>query len=119
MISYTFENILKILPLDKQFKETIQKEYETYDDVMKYEVVRIMCDAVDEYETMLANSIMEGYFAEVQEGKRKLTTDMYEQAKKEVYKEFEEIIAGKREEKQELEEIRKKLQSFLSSKDSN
>lgn len=118
MISYTFENILKILPLDKQFKETIQKEYETYDDVMKYEVVRILCDAVDEYETMLANSIMDGYFAEVQDGKRTLSSDMYEQAKKEVYKEFEDIIAGKREEKEELEVIRKKLQSFLTSKDS-
>lgn len=119
MFNINFENVLKILPLHSEYKKVLQSEYEQYDEDLKFNVLMILYRTFNEYDVMLTEAKFSEYMAEVVEGKRKLSKTMYLEAKKEVYKEFAEILAGKREEQKEIEQIRQKLQSYLLTNASN
>ena len=117
MKNLTVYDLAKILQLDNRIQEKLRKEYNGYNANLQYDILNILWNGVFELKTRLAKNKYELFLQEVDEGKRELNSNLYQEAVKAVWKDFENILAGynKMEETQQIQEAREKLQSSLTS----
>ena len=108
------KDLLKLIPFEDDFRSEISREYESYSDALKYDVLKILWDAY--YEVLEQQTVvkLQQLMLEVEAGKRTLTNDMNDEAERLVEKDFEDILSGKKNEIQQMEEIRNKLQSLIA-----
>ena len=111
----TIFDLAKILRFDDQQLSDLKKDYETADNEKKVETIDIMWKGYFELYEKLCNLRYDQFLEEVAQGKRNLTNDLYLQAKKAVTKDFEEILAGKPEETQQINQLRDRLKSFTGA----
>ncbi len=109
MKKYTISDLATVLQLDKSVKEDLRINYENYNEDLKYEIQKVLWDGVHELKNRLAKLKHEEMLLEVDEGKRELTTDLYQQAVKAVWQDFDDLLAGKKNDISQIEEIRSKL----------
>lgn len=111
-MNYTTKELLKIIPLDEDLRTSLLKEYDTYGESKKVEIDFTCIDIFSEMTEVLADIKFRQFLDEVQEGKRKLTTDLMDQAKEAVLQDYEDMLSGKKHEQEQIESIREKLQSL-------
>jgi len=114
-MQYNTKDIIKIIPLEPAYKEQLLAEYDTYDDSKKYEISAVCWATFTELTDKLADMKYKEFMEEVVLGKRKLTTNMMGDAYSAVHKEYEDVMTGKKQEVQQIDEIRNKLQTWLSN----
>lgn len=115
MKKYTINDLATILDLDEVVKEDLRKNFDNFDEELKYEIVKTLWDGVFELKSKLAKLKYEQFLIEIEAGKRELMTNLYEEATKAVWQDFEDILAGKTQDSEQLEEIRTKLKLPISS----
>ena len=113
--SPTTLDILKCIPLTDALRTDIVTRYATMDQGERYELTRIIWDALWEYHRILADEYFEILLARAGRGEEQLTTDLYDRAVKEVWDHLEIIWSGHKTDTQELDEIRSQLQNKLAS----
>lgn len=109
MVNFTVHDLATILQLDDSVRENLRKNYENYSDAKKYDVLAILWDGVHELKKKLAVLKYEQFMQEVDAGKRELTNDMYDEAVKAVWQDFEDILTGKKKDVDQIEQIRASL----------
>lgn len=110
MRKLTIFDITDILQLDKDFKDSLKKNFSTYSEDLKYEITDILWDGLSKLQNRLTELKYEQFQNEVISGKRKLTNNLYNEAKQAVWQDLEDILSGKKQEVDQMEEIRSKLQ---------
>lgn len=103
-------DLATILQLNEKTKENLKNNFDNYDDVKKADILNILWDGVFELKERLAKIKYEEFLLEVDEGKRELTTDMYDEATKAAWQDLEDMLSGKFQDLKQLEEVRAKLQ---------
>ena len=109
MKDFTILDLETILQLDEPVKENLRKNFDHYSDTLKYDILSILWDGVHELKKRLAKLKYEQFLQEVNEGKRELTTNLYDQAVKAVWKDFEAMLSGEKKDLEQIEAIRTKL----------
>lgn len=106
-------DLLKIVPFEEDFRNEINAEYASYSDALKYDVQRVLRDAY--YEILEQQTVvkLQQLMMEVESGLRPLTPDLNDEAERLVEKDFEDILSGKKNEIQQMEDIRSKLQQLI------
>lgn len=110
--SITISDVIKILPLPEKTKEKLLLISFGTDKAISYETQKILWDQYEEYKTNLTNLKYQRLMKEVEEGKRKISPHIYQDAEDEVLQDFENILTGKKKEQEQIEEIQAKLKSF-------
>ena len=108
------KDLLKIVPFDDDFRNEIAAEYVTYSEALKYDIQKILWDAYYEIHDQQTVVKLQQLMMEVEAGLRPLTDDMNDDAERLVEKDFEDILTGKKNELQQIDDIRAKLQSLIS-----
>lgn len=96
MKKFTVTDLATILQLDDSIKEDLRKNFDKYDDQLKYEILSLLWNKVHELKNRLAKLKYKVFLLEVDDGKRKLTTDLYRQAVKVVWQDFDDMLGGKK-----------------------
>ncbi len=109
MDTYTIHDIATILQLDQSVKNDLQENFDRFDENAKCEIIKILWDGLHELKKRMAQLKYEQLLEEVGEGKRQLTTDLYQEAVKMVWQEFDDILAGKNKDVEKIEQIRSNL----------
>lgn len=107
MKQLTVLDLATILQLDEWVKDDLRKNFDSWNDELKYETQKTLWDGVYELKDRLAKLKYEEFLLEVDEGKRELTTDLYHHAVKAVWQDFEDMLSGKKKELAQIEEIKK------------
>jgi hypothetical protein len=115
MKKLTIADISKILQLNNNYIEELSNNFSSYDEDLRYGIVEILWNGLHELKNRLAKLKYENLLLEVDEGKRQLTTDIYAQAVKAVWQDFEDILSGKKNELDQIATIKAQLQTQLSS----
>lgn len=110
MKDVTIADLATILQLDLPVKENLIKNFPNYSAGLKEKIVTILWDSVFELKDRLAKIKYEQFLLEVREGKRQLITNLYQEAVKMVWQDFDDILAGKNKEIEQIEAIRAKIQ---------
>lgn len=113
MKQFTISDLLKILQFDDGLKNDLLSHFEGYPDAKKSEILDILWNGVFELHGKLSELKYQQYLNEVEQGSRELTDRMYLRAKQETWKEIEEMAQGKKQEVEQIESIRQKLQQFI------
>jgi len=112
MKKFTIFEIAKLLNFNDQEIKDIETDYKASDEAKRCETMDIFYDSYFELLDKLAKIKYNQFMEEASEGKRELKTDLYQQAKRAVWTDFENILAGKPQEVDQLDEIRNKLKNF-------
>ena len=113
MTKYTLVNLATILGLGNEFQEELKSKYPSYSEDEKYETAKILWDNFNILKSRLAELKYQQFMTEVDEGKRELTTDMYSQAIKAVWQDFDDILLGKIKDKEQIEKLRQEIHTSL------
>ncbi|OGK11275.1 hypothetical protein A2954_06130 [Candidatus Roizmanbacteria bacterium RIFCSPLOWO2_01_FULL_37_12] len=114
MKKLTIFDIAEILQLDKDFKENLKKNFDTYSEDLKYEIIETLWDGLYKLQDKLTELKYQQFMDEVSDGKRELTNKLYNEAKMAIWKDFEDNLSGKKQEIDQMEQIRFKLQSLTN-----
>ena len=109
MKQLTVLDLATILQLDEPVKENLRKNFEQYNDGLKFDILSILWDGVHELKERMAKLKYEQFLLEVDDGKRELKTDLYQEAIKATWQDFDDILTGKQKELAQIEEIKAKL----------
>lgn len=109
MLNLTVFDLATILQLDDSVRDNLRKNYDNYSDVKKYDVLSILWDGIHDLKKKLAVLKYEQFMQEVDAGKRELTNDMYDEAVKAVWQDFQDILSGKNNDIEEINRIRNQL----------
>lgn len=115
MTKLSISDLATILQLDSQVKEKLAKNFEDYSENLQETILKILWDGVLELQKRLAKLKYEGFLQEIKEGKRKLTTDLYSEAVETVWKDFDELTSGKKDDIRLIESIRAQLKPLIQS----
>lgn len=117
MKKITVSDLCRILQLDSSIREDLEKNFDTYRDNIKDQVLKILWDGVHELENKLAEVKYEQLLLDVDEGKRELTNNLYQEAVKAVWQDFENNLTGKIKEETLIADIRNELKPLIQSSD--
>ncbi len=113
MIQFTTKDIIKIIQLDEEQKKMLLAEYDSYDEGKKYEISSVCWNIFSEMTDKLTDIKYQHFIDEVEEGKRTLSPDIQDLARDVVHEEYRDILSGKKQDMQHIEEIRAKLQDLF------
>jgi hypothetical protein len=111
--TYTIPELIKIIPMEDEVKAQLATEYESFSDGRKFEIQQILWDALFEMTDALTDLKYDELLQDVQEGKRIVSGDMYQEARSMVYQEYEDILNGKKEEVDKIDKIRDQLKGMM------
>lgn len=107
------KDLLRIIPFEEGVRAEILNEFDTYSDALKYDIQKILWDAYYEILEQQTEVKLQQLMMEVEAGVRSLTTDMNDDAERLVENDFEDILNGKKNELQQIEDLRSKLQQLI------
>jgi hypothetical protein len=113
MRKFTVFEIAKLLNYNDQEIDSLKTEFKGYTEETRCDVMDVFYDSFYELLNKFSKIKYDQFLAEASSGKREINSDLYQEAKRAVWKDFDEILAGKPQEKNEMEEIRNKLK-FLT-----
>lgn len=118
MKKLTISDLATILQLDQAIKADLEKNFKSYHDNTKDTILMILWNGVHKLEKEMARLKYEQLLLEIDEGKRQLTSDLYQEAVKKVWQDFEDLLSGKSTisiiDNKEIEEIRSELQKQMN-----
>ncbi len=113
MKSFTIKDLFKIIPFEVDERNELLAEYDSYSDALKFEMQRICWSAYRELVDQQTELKYQKLMMEVESGTRPLVADLMDEARLEVQQDMEDVVSGKREEVQQMEDIRTKLQQLI------
>lgn len=113
MKEFTIFDIAKILQLDQEVQDNLQKNFDTYSDSLKYAITKTLWDGLYELHDELTKLQYELFLDEVRQGKRELMNNLNDLAKRSVWEDIEKMLTGEFHETQKIQEIRTKLKSIV------
>lgn len=116
MIDFKLPDLATILQFDETYKVKLKTDYENYDSGRKYEILKILWDGVFELKEKLAQLRYEQLLEEVEQGKRELATNLYQEAVKSVWDDFESIASGKNIDTEMIQSIRAQITPLIQDK---
>lgn len=115
MKKLTVLDIANILQLDNTVKEDLRNNFDSFDDDLKYNIQQVLWKGLDELKDRLAKLKYEQFMLEVDDGKRQLMSNMYDEAVKAVWQDFDDILTGKNKDAAVIESIRVQLQPLVGT----
>ena len=115
MKKYTIFDIAKILQLDEEFQNELKTKFNTYDDAKKCEIIETLWSVLFELHDKLTVVRYNEFLKEIDDGKRELLNNLFLQAKRSVWQDFDQILAGKPKELEQIDEIRSKLEEIIKT----
>ncbi len=116
MRDFTTLEIIKIVPMSKELREELISHWETYEEERKYLISRACWQSFHEFRDKVTQFVYNEFLTEVEGGRRKMTDTFMEDVDKEVESVFNEMLAGKQNEREEISQIRSRLQNLISDK---
>ncbi|HRN70687.1 MAG TPA: hypothetical protein PLS49_05905 [Candidatus Woesebacteria bacterium] len=113
MKQFTIQEIIKIIPIDKELRDELISMYDTYSEEKKLAMTQIVWNAFGQVEDALKSYWTERVMLEVSEGKRQIETNLEDEVFKEVQKELEDRLTGKKEDQQKLNDVRTQLEKLI------
>jgi len=114
MKQLTILDLATILQLDDSLKEELKNNFDKYSEGLKYGILDTLWNNFYKLRDELAKLKYQELLKEIELGKSQLTNDLYLQAQKRVWKDFEDMLSGKKQEVDQMEQIRVKLQSLTN-----
>jgi len=103
------EQLGKIIGFDDSYIKILNNEHQSADQDRKFEILSILWDSFFKLLDELTWIKYKQYNTEILQGKRKFSSNLYQEAREEVKQYFLDILTGQLEEKEKLEEIRQKI----------
>lgn len=116
MRNLTPHELIKIIPLEKETRAELLRDYDSYNEDKRVDILMICWKAFGQLKDKMQEIKYQQFLLEVEKGERKLTQDFMYEVNDAVWEDIEEILQGKREEKEELDDIRKQLQTLMIKK---
>lgn len=113
MKSFTIKDLFKIIPFEDDERNELLAEYDSYSDALKFEMQRICWGAYRELVEQQTELKYQKIMLEVEAGTRPMNADLMDEARLEVQQDMEDIVSGKKEEIQQMEDLRSKLQQLI------
>lgn len=110
-----FEDLFKILPLEEVDRKELEENFDGYDQDRKFNIKRILWDVFHKMTDELAGIKLQELELEIQEGKRKITPDLYQQARAFVMQDYRDILNGKKQDDEQIDKIRDQLKNLMSN----
>lgn len=114
--NYTIEDLALIIGYQMPEIQKLSQEFKLGDEETKENILTVLWDGLYELKEKLAKLKYEKLLLEVDEGKRELTSDLYPEAVKQVWQDFDDIVSGKKKEIDQIEEIMVRMQKAIPSK---
>ena len=114
MEKFNFETIIKLLPFTDTDRADLLNRYKELIDAKKLDFLHEFYTIFYEYKGELENQEYQNLLNEVRQGQAKLDNQLMNKAKIRVREYFDNILAGRLEERVQIDEIRDKLKTFTS-----
>lgn len=114
MRELSIKEIIKAIPLEKEFKTKLLNGYDSYDEGMQTEIVQICYSAFIDLEQLLQDEKKQQFMIEVSQGTREMSENFRDEVDKAVWEEIESRINGTKEDTDELAKVRAHLESIIS-----
>lgn len=102
----------KMIGLDNEYLNKINNEYQNANEDRRYQIMEILWKGFFELLNDITKIKYRQFLAEVALGKRKLESDLYQQAQQETKNYLLKTLTGEIEDELKIEEIRKKISTF-------
>ena len=102
----------KMIGLDNEYLNKINNEYQNANEDRRYQIMEILWKGFFELLNDITKIKYRQFLAEVALGKRKLESDLYQQAQQEAKNYLLKTLTGEIEDERKIEEIRKKISTF-------
>lgn len=114
MREYTTQEVIKIIPLDKDIREELINDFDSYDEEHKLAVAKICWPSFHKLVAVLRTKYNAQILEEITAGTRVIAKDssLIDEIELAVEKELNERLDGKVEEQVELSSLREKLKSL-------
>jgi Tfp pilus assembly PilM family ATPase len=112
MKDYTIHDIIKLVPMKEETRQKLLSEFDTYDKGTQLELKNTIWSAFHKMTDVLAQQKYEEFLQESEKGERKLTPTLMQEARMAVHQDYEDKLAGKKPEKEQMEEVRESLQTI-------
>lgn len=119
MKKFTIFEIAKLLNYSDQEIDSLKTEFKGYTEETRCNVMDVFYDSFYELLNQFSKVKYNQFLEEASSGKREVNSDLYQEAKRAVWQDFDDILAGKPQEKNEMEEIRNKLKFLTENSQSN
>lgn len=113
MKDLTIKDIIKIIPLEKDYREKLLLEFDSFDESLQLEIKEICWKAFFDYKAELEEIKFQEFLMDIGEEKRHLSTDFMTQAHLAVWQDLMDILNGKREENKQIKEIQEKIKTAM------
>lgn len=111
-MTLTTKDIIKLLPLDKDFQEKLLNEFDGLNADQKFQVERVLWNAYDAlYEARIEGNL-DKQMAEVLKGQRNLNNDFYKEASQKADQQVE-LAQHEIAKNVDLTAVREKLESLI------
>ena len=114
MKQYIIHDIIKLVPLSEETREKLLREFESYDKGLQLDLKNDLWSAFHKMTDEYAKTKYNEFMREAEEGKRKLTPMLMQEARMAVHRDYEDKLAGKKPEKEQIEEVRNTIQQVGS-----
>lgn len=111
--TFTIPQLLKLLPMEDTLRNELSAEYETYSEGRKFEIKQILWEVFFEMTDLLTDLKYDQLLVDITEGKRNELENLYEEAKSLVYQDYKDVLAGKKEEIEQIDKIRDQLKGLI------
>lgn len=109
-------DLITLLPIDNGLKTSLNNKLLNVGNEERLDYEQLLWSVFSEYKEKLENIYYQEMFIEAEQNKRELTAGLMQRAKKRAAEEFENVLSGKKQELQEVDEIRSKLQTLITAK---
>ena len=108
----TTQTIIKSLPYEESFKNDLLANLDRYGTEQRYQITKIVWDTFFALYRYKLEDNLENALAEVEQGKRKISPDLYKAVEEQTAKEMENELV-KTTTKVDLDETRRKLEELM------
>lgn len=99
----------KILGFEENYIQRLEKEYQLGNEDVRYEIMDILWRYFFTLYDKLTWEKYNQFLSEIALGKRKLSSDLYQQAQDEIKEYFKKVLTGEIEDEQKIAQLRKKI----------
>ena len=103
----------KILGFDEGYIAKLEERYQNANEDGRYEIMDILWRYFFKLYDKLTGLKYAQFFKEAAEGKRKLTSSMYQEAQDEVKTYFQKILTGEAEDEKKIKELTEKIKKMM------
>lgn len=109
MKKYSVLDLATLLQLSEEIKNDLKNNFDSWDDSLKYEIQKTLWDGIHELKNKLVKLKYEELLLEVDDEKRSLNADLYSEAVKLVWSNFDQIVSGNNKILEKIDSVNIKL----------